>query len=97
MQRILAIIRNNKYHETKEKLMESGFSAFSQITVLGKGNEKKDFLARKLIMIWAFDEDIDKITKIIIDCNQTGNTGDGVIFISKTWESVQIRTQVHNE
>lgn len=97
MKRVIVIIRNSKYYKTKEALISAGFSAFSSMEVMGKGMEWEGFLARKLLMIWVNDEELDKLIQIIIKENQTKNIGDGVIFVSDTREAIRISTGAKNE
>lgn len=55
-------------------------------------SESYRLISKRLIWILAKDEDVKKIVGIIIDINQTGNPGDGKIFVTKVTDAVRIRT-----
>ena len=96
MKKVIAIIRSSKYYGTKEALIAAGFSAFSSMEVMGKGAEWDGFLARKLLVIWVNAEEVERLVQIIIKQNQTGNIGDGIIFVSDIKEAVRISTGAKN-
>ncbi|MFT4072697.1 MAG: P-II family nitrogen regulator [Dysgonamonadaceae bacterium] len=51
------------------------------------------FVPKRMLVIVAKDEDVDKIVNIIIKTNKTGYVGDGKIFISPTDNAMRIRTK----
>ncbi|MFL0198264.1 P-II family nitrogen regulator [Clostridium sp. WILCCON 0269] len=55
-------------------------------------SESYRLISKRLVLILAKDEDVKKIVDIIIDVNQTGNPGDGKIFVTKVTDVVRIRT-----
>lgn len=103
MKEIMAIIRLNKVSQTKMALAEAGFPAFTCRKVLGRGKKPIDFIlsnnpiqSSKLIPKRAFtliinDNDVDKVVKVIMNVNCTGNPGDGKIFVMPVMESYQVR------
>jgi len=50
------------------------------------------YVPKRLLYLVINDNDVDKVVKTIIDVNQTGNHGDGRIFISPIENSIRIRT-----
>jgi len=45
MKKVMIIIRPERYRETKEALEQAGFSAYSVMSVLGRGKKLVEFLA----------------------------------------------------
>ena len=63
------------------------------ITQQWRGEKYKVELMPKVkIEIIAKDQDIEKITKVILDNAKTGEIGDGKIFISPVENVIRIRT-----
>lgn len=108
MKEIIAIIRPNKGKETKERLSENGFYAYSSMRVFGRGKERglryakkvdgkeeiggMRFLPKRLFYIMAEDDDAERIVEIIMKANRTGQYGDGKIFVINIDRAVRIRT-----
>lgn len=108
MKEIIAIIRPNKGKETKERLSENGFYAYSTMRVFGRGKERglryatnidgkeelggMRFLPKRLFYIMAEDDDAKRIIDIIMQANKTGQYGDGKIFVIDIDRSLRIRT-----
>ncbi len=57
-----------------------------------KQGEAMAYVPKRLLYLVINDNDVDKVVKTIIDVNQTGNHGDGRIFISPIENSIRIRT-----
>ena len=55
--------------------------------------EKGRLIAKRLLTVVATDEDSKKIIDIIIDVNQTGNMGDGKIFVCPVDDAIRVRTE----
>lgn len=49
-------------------------------------------IPKRMLTILVKDEDVDKVVKIIINVNKTGNPGDGKIFVSNVNEVLRVRT-----
>lgn len=108
MKQVYIIIRPNKYYKTKNTLVENNFFALSTKEVIGRGansvdyvtkdgaelesHDKHPFVAKKLIEIFCRDEDVEKLIDIVKSVNQTGNSGDGKIFITDVEDVTRIRT-----
>ncbi|MFZ7132545.1 MAG: P-II family nitrogen regulator [Eubacteriales bacterium] len=60
--------------------------------VLETITEKGRLIAKRLLTIVAPDEDVKKIIDIIIEINQSGNMGDGKIFVCDVEEAIRVRT-----
>ncbi len=54
--------------------------------------ENGRLIAKRLLTIVAQDEDVKKIIDIIIEVNQSGNMGDGKIFVCEMDEAIRVRT-----
>ncbi|HAE61839.1 MAG TPA: P-II family nitrogen regulator [Eubacteriaceae bacterium] len=54
--------------------------------------ENNRFIAKRLIYLVVHDEDVKNVVDILIDVNQTGNMGDGKIFICPVDDAVRVRT-----
>ena len=59
------------------------------ISQLGQGPR---FVAKRLLTVIVSDDFVERTVKAIIDANQTGNAGDGKIFVMPVSEAVRIRT-----
>ncbi len=58
--------------------------------------EYSRLIAKRLFTIIVDDDQIDEAVKIIIDTNQTGNPGDGKIFVLSIMEAYTVRTGESN-
>lgn len=101
---IKAIVRNEKSDDVAEALLKAGFPAMTRIDVYGRGKQKGlqigsvfyDELPKKLMMIVCEDEDVNQIVDIICAyarTSETGNYGDGRIFISDVKETYTISSK----
>jgi len=59
--------------------------------------ETQRLLPKRMISLIVNDDDAEKVAKIIIDTNITGNPGDGKIFVVDIPETIRIRTGEVNE
>ncbi|AKB77186.1 Nitrogen regulatory protein P-II [Methanosarcina horonobensis HB-1 = JCM 15518] len=50
------------------------------------------FIPKRMFTIVVDDENVNEVVQKIIEVNQTGNPGDGKIFVSNITEAVRIRT-----
>ena len=55
-------------------------------------SESHRLLAKRLITLVVDDDEVDEVTKIIVETNQTGSMGDGKIFILPISEVIRVRT-----
>jgi nitrogen regulatory protein PII 2 len=50
------------------------------------------FLPKRMLIIVAYDEEVDRIVQGIVNANQTGRHGDGRIFICPMISALRVRT-----
>lgn len=104
MKKIEAIIRENKLEELKEALMAKDIDGMTISPVLGCGNQRGwkeyyrssqvmiNFLPKIMVMMVVNDEKVEMIIDVITKISQTGEVGDGKIFISDVSDCIRIRT-----
>ncbi len=104
MKEILAIIRPNKLDEVKNALEEMGCHGMTITDVKGRGRQlgvtesyrgsdyRIDLLPKIKLEIIVQDEEVSLVVDTIVKTAQTGDIGDGKIFISPVEEVVRIRT-----
>jgi nitrogen regulatory protein P-II 1 len=104
MVKIEAIIRHHKLDAIKEALVSSGYQGMTVSEVRGFGRQKGqketyrgaeyriDFVPKLKIEIIVPTEVGDKVIDTIMKAAQTGQIGDGKIFVSELTESIRIRT-----
>ncbi len=100
MKMIKAVIRPEKEFEVIHGLEKEGFYSLTKLDVLGRGKQRGvqvgsavyDELAKLMLIIVAEDKDAPKAVETIRSHAQTGNFGDGKIFISEVDEAYTIRT-----
>ena len=96
MKKIEAIIRKTKFEDVKDALLEADIEWFSYYDVRGIGKARQgriyrgvvydtSTIERILISIVVRDKNTEKTVQAIIKAAQTGEIGDGRIFVlSKT-------------
>lgn len=103
MKKIEAIIRKSKYRTLKEALHEVGVNFFSYWDVTGIGNEKEGHVYRGIsfstsdiqrrYLSIVVNDDFESVTiNAILKAANTGEVGDGKIFVSHVEECYRIRT-----
>ncbi len=104
MKKIEAVIRPGKLEEIKETLNKYGINGLTISQVMGCGLQKgrREFvrgtevtlnlLPKIKIEIVANDKNVEEIIKLIIEQAQTGEVGDGKIFVYNVEDAVKIRT-----
>lgn len=101
MKMIKAIVRPEKCDEVLNELCEAGFRAVTRFGILGRGKQRGlkvddvyyDEIPKEMLMLVAEDENVDKITDIIIRHSRTsdgGSFGDGKIFILPVEKAVTV-------
>lgn len=60
--------------------------------ILETMSETHRLLAKRLITLVVNDDEVDEVTKIIVEHNQTGSMGDGKIFILPISDVIRVRT-----
>ena len=59
--------------------------------------EATRLIAKRFFTLIVDGKDVDKAVQAIIEVNQTGNPGDGKIFISELNDVIRIRTEEHGD
>ena len=96
LKEVIAIIRPERWVETKARVESLGITAFTHHRVVGRGRQRGlHFLARrgahsgtgfrflpKRMVSWIVPESqVDSLVKAIMETNRTGQIGDGKIFV----------------
>ncbi|MDD4489838.1 MAG: P-II family nitrogen regulator [Paludibacter sp.] len=103
MKKIEAIIRKTKFDDVKEALDTIDIEWFSYYDVRGVGKAREgriyrgviydtSYIERTLISIIVRDKNVEKTVKAIQQAAQTGEIGDGRIFIINVDDAIRIRT-----
>ncbi len=107
MKEVVAIIRPQRWSHTKLRIQRLRVQAFTVSRVLGRGRERGlRYLPRKgaasgmgvrylpkRMISWIVEEaHVEPLVRAIIEANQTGQLGDGKIFVLPVEETVRIRT-----
>lgn len=109
MKRIEAFIRVNKLEDVKRALEEIGSHGMSVEQVRGYGRQQGqhdqfrgstyalNLVPKAKIELVVTDGQVDDCLTVIIEAAQTGELGDGKIFVSDVTEAVRIRTGERGE
>ena len=103
MKKIEAIIRKTKFEDVKDALLEADIEWFSYYDVRGIGKSRQariyrgvmydtSSIERILISIVVRDKNAEKTVQAIIKSAQTGEIGDGRIFVIPIEDAIRIRT-----
>jgi Nitrogen regulatory protein PII len=104
MKKIEAIIRPEQIADIKENLKTLDLNGISITQIMGSGCQKGwtefirgsevdyNFLPKIKIELVVADEQMEDVIETIISTAQTGEIGDGKIFISEIQDAIRIRT-----
>jgi len=104
MKKIEAIVRHFKLEDVKNALVETGVSGMTITEVRGFGRQKGhtemyrgteyrvDFVPKVKIEVVVDNTKVQTAIAAIVKAAQTGQVGDGKIFVSDLSDSVRIRT-----
>lgn len=104
MKRIVAIIRQEKFEDVKNALINVGCEGMTVSEVKGRGSQRGvresyrgsnyciDLIPKTRIEIVVKDEGLDLLVDAIKKGAHTGNIGDGKIFIQDVENVIRIRT-----
>ncbi|MDR1865893.1 MAG: P-II family nitrogen regulator [Bacteroidales bacterium] len=103
MKKIEAIIRKTKFEDVKQALLDADIEWFSYYDVRGVGKTRQEriyrgvvydtsYIERTLLTIVVRDVNVEKTIDAILKTAQTGEIGDGRIFISTVDDSIRIRS-----
>lgn len=105
MKKIEAIIRPEKLNAVRLALDQKGFSSMTATDVKGRGRQKGialqwragdyrvEFLPKVKLEIVVDDKDAETVIDAICDTVQTGEVGDGKIFVYPVEDVVRVRTK----
>jgi nitrogen regulatory protein P-II 1 len=109
MKRIEAIIRPIRFEAVKEALNDIGVCGMTVADVRGFGRQQGhtekyrgstytlNLLPKIKIEVVVPDERVEEVISAIVEAAQTGEIGDGKIFIADVEEVVRIRTGERGE
>jgi nitrogen regulatory protein P-II 1 len=105
MKKIEAYVRPFKLDDVKSALMELGVKGMSVSEVKGFGRQKGhtelyrgseyhvDFLPKSKLEVVVTDEQVEGVVDTIARVANTGQVGDGKIFILPVEDAIRIRTR----
>ena len=104
MKLIISVIKPFKLEDVREALAEVGVQGMTVTETKGFGRQKGhtelyrgaeysvDFVPKVKLEIICSDDNLQKVIDTILQTAQTGQIGDGKIFISDLQDSIRIRT-----
>lgn len=104
MKRIEAFVRVNKLEAVKDALEKAGVFGITVEQVRGYGRQQGrtdkyrgstyavNLLPKSKIVVVVKDEDLETAIEAIVGATQTGEIGDGKIFVSEVEDAIRIRT-----
>ena len=104
MKKVEAIIRHFKLEELKDALTENGIHGMTITEVRGFGRQKGhteryrgteyavDFVPKVKVEVTCTDDDLQKVIDTVMETAQTGQIGDGKIFVYDLRDVIRIRT-----
>lgn len=104
MKKIEAIVRHFKLEDVKNALTEQGIHGMTVSEVRGFGRQKGhteiyrgteyavDFVPKVKIEVVCSDANLQTVIDTILNIAQTGQIGDGKIFVTDLADAIRIRT-----
>ncbi|MFO0011756.1 MAG: P-II family nitrogen regulator [Planctomycetota bacterium] len=104
MKKVEAVVRHFKLEDVKNALTEKGIHGMTVSEVRGYGRQKGhteiyrgteyavDFVPKVKIEVVCSDSNLQTVIDTIVATAQTGQIGDGKIFVSNLENAVRIRT-----
>ena len=104
MKKIEAIVRHFKLDDVKNALADQGITGMTVTEVRGFGRQKGhtetyrgteytvDFVPKVKVEVVVSDDKVQTVVDTILKSAQTGQIGDGKIFVVDLSESIRIRT-----
>ena len=104
MKKVEAIVRHFKLEDVKNALTERGIDGMTITEVRGFGRQKGhtemyrgteyavDFVPKVKIEVVCQDDNLQLVIDTVLNTAQTGQIGDGKIFVSDLENTVRIRT-----
>lgn len=103
MKKIEAIIRKTRFEDVKEALLAADIEWFSYYDVRGEGKMRQarlyrgvvydtSCIERMLVSLIVRDKNVERAVQAILGAAQTGEIGDGRIFVIPVDDAIRIRT-----
>lgn len=104
MKLITAIIKPFTLEDVKSRLEQLGIVGMTVSEVQGYGRQKGhtevyrgaeyavDFVPKVRVEVVVDDEDLDRVTDVIVETARTGKIGDGKVWITPVESVVRVRT-----
>jgi len=104
MKKIEAVVRHHKLDDIAAQLDEAGFKGMTVTEVRGHGRQKGhsetyrgaeyqvDFVPKLKIEVVTDDDKAKQVVDLIVAAAQTGNIGDGKLFVVPIEYAARIRT-----
>jgi len=104
MKKVEAIIRHFKLEEVKNSLHEHGVHGMTVTEVRGFGRQKGhteryrgaeysvDFVPKAKVEVVCGDDSLKMVVDTMLQAAQTGEIGDGKIFVADLQDAIRIRT-----
>lgn len=104
MKKVEAIVRHFKLEDVKNALTDKGLHGMTVTEVRGFGRQKGhtemyrgteyavDFVPKVKIEVVCSESNLQTIIDTLLQSAQTGQIGDGKIFVSELQDSIRIRT-----
>ncbi len=104
MKKVEAIVRHFKLEDVKNALTEHGIHGMTVTEVRGFGRQKGhtemyrgteytvDFVPKVKIEVVCSDDSLQTVIDTVLQAAQTGQIGDGKIFVTDLQNSIRIRT-----
>jgi nitrogen regulatory protein P-II 1 len=104
MKKVEAIVRHHKLEEVKDALSQTGITGMTITEVRGFGRQKGhtevyrgteytvDFVPKVKVEVVIDDTKLQSVVNTIVKAAQTGQVGDGKIFVSDLSDAIRIRT-----
>ncbi len=109
MKKVEAVVRHFKLEDVKNALTERGIQGMTVTEVRGFGRQKGhteiyrgteyavDFVPKVKIEVVCSDSTLQSVIETVIKTAQTGQIGDGKIFVSDLENAIRIRTGEQGE
>jgi len=104
MKKVEAVIRHFKLEDVKNALSEQGISGMTITEVRGFGRQKGhtemyrgteyavDFVPKVKLEVVVSNDDLKSVIDTVMRSAQTGQIGDGKIFVTDLADTIRIRT-----
>ncbi|MEK6249097.1 MAG: P-II family nitrogen regulator [Planctomycetales bacterium] len=104
MKKVEAVIRHFKLEDVKNALSEQGISGMTITEVRGFGRQKGhtemyrgteyavDFVPKVKLEVVVSDDNVQNVVDTVMRSAQTGQIGDGKIFVTDLADTIRIRT-----